>query len=185
MTEWLRKKQQREDLMVARKSQEYIEYALSHGAKDAVEVNIGQIVFDHRTYLKCMYGCTGSNPETLCHSQPGRIKPWEYEPILKKYAWGLLIHSNDNRVAQKISIDLEKMAFKDGYYFAFSLSDCDLCGECSRAKGMPCVHYTEVRPSMHSAGIDVFKTVHGLGLPLHTLRERGEDQNCYSLVLCE
>ena len=165
--------------------QGYIDFALSHGADSAVYVTIEQIVFDHRTYLKCMFGCGGSNPESLCHSQPGRIKPWEYEPILKRYKWGLLIHSNDNRLAQKTSLELEKTAFKDGYYFAFSLSDCDLCDNCGRSIGKPCAHYSDVRPSMHSAGIDVFKTVRQLGLPIKTLRERGEEQNCYALVLVE
>ena len=165
--------------------QKYIDYAISRGAKNAVYIKMDQIVFDHRTYLKCMYGCGGSNPESLCHSQPGRIKPWEYEPILKKYKWGLLVHSNENRLAQVISLELEKITFKDGYYFAFSLSDCDLCDNCSRSQGKPCVHYCDVRPSMHSTGIDVFKTVHQLGLPLQTLSEQGEEQNCYSLVLVD
>lgn len=163
----------------------YIEIAKMRGAKDAIYLTIDKIVFDHRTYLKCMFGCGGSLPDSLCHSQPGRIKPWEYEPILKKYSWGILIHSNDNLTAQKISLDIEKLAFKDGYYFAFSLSDCDLCDNCKRSNGKPCAYPIEVRPSMHSTGIDVFKTVRGVGLPIQTLREREETQNCYSLVLIE
>ena len=166
-------------------AQKYIDHAIANGAKSSVCVTIDKIVFDHRTYLKCMFGCGGSNPNSLCHSQPGRIKPWEYEPILKKYSWGILIHSNENRMAQKIALDIEKKAFVDGYYFAFSLSDCDLCDNCSRWIGKPCVHYSDVRPSMHSAGIDVFKTVRGVGLPIQTLKEPDEEQNCYSLVLFE
>ena len=164
---------------------EYINYAIENGAKNAVQISMDKIVFDHRTYLKCMFGCGGSNPATLCHSQPGRIKPWEYEPILKKYNWGILIHSNENKLAQKIALNIEKKAFIDGYYFAFSLSDCDLCDDCNRSYGKPCKNYTEVRPSMHSTGIDVFKTVHGIGLPIQTLKSQDEEQNCYSLVLFE
>jgi predicted metal-binding protein len=163
----------------------YIDYAMANDAKNAVFITIEQIVFDHRTYLKCMFGCGGSNPDTLCHSQPGRIKPWEYEPILKKYSSAILIHSNDNRTAQRIALDIEKMAFIDGYYFAFSLSDCDLCDKCNRSYGKPCVHYSDVRPSMHSTGIDVFKTVRGVGLPINTLKDHNEEQNCYSIVLFE
>jgi len=165
--------------------QKYIDFALAMGAKNAVYITMEQIFFDSRTYLKCMFGCGGSNPETLCHSQPGRIKPWEYEPILKKYSCGILIHSNDNRIAQQVALDLEKKAFLDGYYFAFSLSDCDLCDSCKRWCGEPCIHYSDVRPSMHSAGIDVFKTVKRLRLPINVLREKGEEKNCYSLVLVE
>ena len=158
---------------------------MENGVKNAIQITIDQIVFDHRTYLKCMFGCEGSNPKTLCHSQPGRIMPWEYEPILRKYSWGILIHSNDNRIAQKVALNMEKRAFVDGFYFAFSLSDCDLCNNCSRSCGKSCAHYTDVRPSMHNTGIDVFKTVRGLGLPINTLKEHGEEQNCYSLVLFE
>ena len=141
---------------------EYIDTALSLGAKNAISILIDQICFDSRTYLKCMFGCGGSNPQTPCHSQPGKIKPWEFEPILKRYKWGILIHSNDNRIAQKVALALEKKAFVDGYYFAFSLSDCDLCDTCHRSRGEKCTHSEDVRPSMHSAGIDVFKTVHNL-----------------------
>jgi len=166
-------------------AQKYVGYAMSNGAKNAVYIEVNKVIFDHRTYLKCMFGCGGSNPNTLCHSQPGRIKPWEYEPMLKKYKYGILIHSNENRIAQQISLRLERQAFCDGFYFAFSLSDCDLCGSCNLWRGRDCANYTDVRPSMHSAGIDVFKTVQGMGLPIKTLREKDEEQNCYSLVLIE
>jgi predicted metal-binding protein len=167
------------------KRQEYIDFALSQGAENAVYVTLEQIVFDSRMYLKCLFGCPGSDPKTLCHSQPGRIKPWEYEDMLKKYGWGILIHSKDNKTAQRISLDLERKVFLDGYYLAFSLSDCDLCEDCGRLRGEACAHYADVRPAMHGAGIDVFKTARGLGLPIEILRSAAEDQNCYSLVLVE
>jgi len=167
--------------------QTYIEFALSQGAEHALEVTIDQIAFDSRTYLKCLFGCSGGNPETPCHSQPGRVKPWEFEPLLKKYVWGILIHSKVERVTQDISLELEKKAFADGYYFAFSLSDCALCEGCGKMRGESCAHYTDTRPSMHGAGIDVFKTVRALGLPLEALSEpwREADLNFYSLVLVE
>ena len=168
------------------KIQEYLDYAVANGAKHAVHITIDKIVFDHRAYLKCMFGCEGSNPDTLCPSQPGRIKPWEYEPILMKYSWGILIHANDKRITQKVALNMEKTAFADGYYFAFSLSDCSLCDPCNRSCGDPCAYTSEVRPSMHSTGIDVFKTARDLGLPIHTLKDPdSEEQNWFSLVLFE
>ena len=164
---------------------QYIDFALSYGLQHAIGIEVSQIAFDNRTYLKCMFGCGGSRPGTLCHSQPGRIKPWEYEPMLRRYAWGILLHANDNRLVQKAALSLEGKAFHDGYYFAFSLSDCDLCGDCARWKGKPCAHETDVRPSMHGAGIDVFKTVRALGLPIEVLQDEKAVQNCYALVLIE
>ena len=42
------------------------------------------------------------------------------------------------------------------------------------------------RPAFHSIGIDVFKTVNQMGLPLRTLPTRDhEDQNWYSAVFIE
>jgi len=165
--------------------QSYVDFTLRQGVLHALRIEIDQVAFDHRTYLKCMFGCGGSCAGTLCHSQPGKIKPWEYEPILRKYQWGVLIHANENRLAQKAALALERQAFLDGYYFAFSLSDCDLCDACARWKGKPCAHQTAVRPSMHSAGIDVFRTVRGMGLPIEVLRDEQAQQNCYALVLVE
>jgi len=167
--------------------QTYIDFALAQGAEHAVEITIDQIAFDSRTYLKCLFGCSGGNPATPCHSQPGRIKPWEYEPMLKKYKWGILIHSKIERITQDISLALEGRAFADGYYFAFSLSDCALCAECAHMRKEPCPHYEMTRPSMHAAGIDVFKTVRNLKLPLEALKApwSEEDLNFYSLVLVE
>jgi len=165
----------------------YIITALEMGAEDAIRVTIDQIAFDSRTYLKCMYGCPGSNCKTLCASQPGRIKPWEYEDMLKRYEYGLLLHFKPNkaRIAQATTLAIESKAFVDGFYFAFSLCDCDLCDACLRFRGMECVHPAKVRPSMHSAGIDVFKTVRRLGLPIETLSSPEEEKNAYSIVFFE
>ena len=165
--------------------QKYIDFALAQGAKNAVHVTIEQIAFDSRAYLKCVFGCNGGNPDTLCPSQPGRIMPWEYETILKRYSWGILIHSNSNHIAQQISLDLEKKAFLDGYYFAFSLNYCSLCDNCNRFDGKSCVRYSDVRPSMEGVGIDVFKTIRGIGLPIEVLKEKDEEENRYALVLVE
>ena len=74
-------------------------------------------------------------------------------------------------------------AFHDGYYFAFSLSDCGLCKECAAVQCEDCRHVAEARPAFHSVGIDVFKTVRQLGLPIETLPDRNApDQNWYSAV---
>ena len=67
-----------------------------------------------------------------------------------------------------------------------SLSDCGLCKECAAASCQDCRNVKMARPAFHSIGIDVFKTVNQMGLPLRTLPTRDhEDQNWYSAVFIE
>jgi predicted metal-binding protein len=73
----------------------------------------------------------------------------------------------------------------DGYYLALSMSDCACCAECVGLKGNACANPKKARPAFHSVGIDVFATVHGLGLPLETLASEDEPQNWYAAVWVE
>ena len=67
-----------------------------------------------------------------------------------------------------------------------SLSDCGLCKECAAAQCQDCRFVAQARPAFHSVGIDVFKTVNQMGLPLFTLESRdAADQNWYSAVFIE
>ena len=110
----------------------------------------------------------------------------EYREMFSCYRGGVIIHTHDKALSQKASYAIEQAAFCDGFYFAFSLSDCSLCGECSAVAEQPCRFARMARPAFHSVGIDVFKTVRSLGLPLFTLAdERREEQNWYSAVFVE
>jgi predicted metal-binding protein len=73
----------------------------------------------------------------------------------------------------------------DGFHFAFSLADCGLCKECSKIVNEPCRVPAKARPAFHSVGIDVFKTVHGLGLPLMVAQDYDAELNWYSAVFIE
>lgn len=159
--------------------------ALELGADHAVIFHIDQLVFDPRTLLKCMYGCADWGKGHTCPSKPGSLKPWEYQQILERYAWGCIVHATSKQVSQDISYTLEREAFLDGHYFAFSMSDCAICGECAGFKGRPCVAPRRARPAFHSVGIDVFATVRQFGLPLETLAAEGEAQNWYSAVFVD
>ncbi len=156
--------------------------AMDLGADHAVIFNTDQIIFDPRTLLKCMYGCADWGHGHTCPSKPGSLKPWEYQRIFEKYEWGCIIHSTSKKVSQDISFTLEQEAFLAGHHFAFSLSDCAICGECSGFKGSPCVDPRRARPAFHSVGIDVFATVRQFDLPLSTLASEDEVQNWYSAV---
>ena len=160
----------------------YIELALSTGAEHVIMVTPEDIVFDHRTLLKCMFGCSDWGKGCTCPSKPGFLKPWEMEPLLRKYNSVLIIHSKDKKTAQKVSFEVERQAFLDGDVLAFSMSDCALCRECAGKNGLSCRNVRQARPAFHSVGIDVFATVKKLGLPIEPLKEQGQEQNWYSAV---
>jgi len=162
--------------------EKYIQLALALGADHAVMVTPDDIVFDGRTYLKCMFGCSDWNRGPTCPSRPGFFKPWEFEQLLRKYKSVLIIHSRSKQIAQKASYNVEREAFLDGDALAFSMSDCSLCDECAGKNNQPCRNVKQARPAFHSVGIDVFSTVKKLNLPIRTLKEEGEEQNWYSAV---
>ena len=160
----------------------YIELALSMGAEHAVIIKPDDIVFDGRTVLKCMFGCLDWGKGCTCPSRPGFFKPWEFEPLLRKYKSVLIIHSRDKKTAQKAAFAVEREAFLDGDILVFSMSDCALCADCAGKSNEPCRNVKEARPAFHSVGIDVFSTVKKQGLPLNPLREQDEEQNWYAAV---
>jgi predicted metal-binding protein len=163
----------------------YLKMALDMGAADAVPFTTADIVFEPRTILKCMFGCSDWGKGPTCPSRAGSLMPWEYEPILKRYQWGVIVHSSDKKIAQEASYAIERQAFLDGYYLAFSMSDCACCPECVGLKDKPCANPKKARPAFHSVGIDVFATAHRFGLPIQTLASEDEPQNWYSAVWVE
>lgn len=165
--------------------EKYIETALKMGAADAVPFTIEDICFDTRTLLKCMYGCSDWGRNHTCPSRPGNPSIPEMQEMFKRYKGGVIVHTHDKHLSQQISFQLESDAFQDGYYFAMSLADCGLCETCSAVKNEPCRFMKKARPAFHSVGIDVFKTVRQLGLPLDTLSGPGQEQNWYSAVFME
>lgn len=166
-------------------SRYYIDLAASLGADDAVAFKIDDIEFDPRTILKCSFGCEDWGCGLTCPSRPNSLKPWEYEQVLKRYKWGIIIHSTDKKVSQEISFKIEQEAFLKGHYFAFSMSDCALCARCAGFAGAQCVNPKRARPAFHSVGIDVFRTVRKFGLPIDTLKSVDETPNWYSAVFIE
>ncbi|MBM4248052.1 MAG: DUF2284 domain-containing protein [Euryarchaeota archaeon] len=165
------------------KAGRYVAMALEMGAASAVAIRASEVVLDPRTYLKCMYGCKDWGRNWTCPSAPGAIKPWDFKNILKRYKSAVLVHCPDKKSSQKISYALERQAFVDGHYFAFSLSDCSLCDQCAHPE--PCRLPKQARPAMQALGIDVYATARRQDLPISTLKNENETQNWYSLVLIE
>jgi len=155
------------------------------GATNAEEFNIQDIVFDPRVILKCIFGCKDYGRGHTCPNQRSPLTMKEYEEIFSRYKRGLIIGCNDKALSQKISYEIERTCFLDGYYFAFSLSDCGLCKECSKITGQECRVPSMARPAFHSVGIDVFKTVAKFGLPLYVAQNPDAEVNWYSAVFIE
>ena len=163
----------------------YIDMAFEMGADTAVEFDIKDIVFDTRVALKCIFGCASYGKNHTCPFQKSHLSMKEYQEMFERYKGGIIIGCKDGKAAQHISYEIERTCFLDGYYFAFSLSDCGLCQECSRTKSKDCNLPMKARPAFHGVGIDVFKTVNQLGLPLYVARDYDAETNWYSAVFVE
>ena len=163
----------------------YIEKALEMGAESSIKFSINDIVFDPRVVLKCMFGCADYELLHTCPYQRSPLSMEEYKAIFSYYQWGIIIGCDNKQLSQKISYEIERISFLDGYYFAFSLSDCGLCNVCAKSSQQPCRCPKKARPAFHSVGIDVFKTVRGLGLPIDVLISEGDKQHWYSAVFIE
>ncbi len=167
------------------KAEKYVKMALGMGAKDSKAISINDIVFDPRTLLKCMYGCSDWGKRWTCPSPRAKgLKPWEAERILKRYNWGILIHTDDAKLGHEIALKVEMKAFFDDYPLAFSMIfGCYLCETCAFPE--PCRNLKKARPELQALGIDVYSTVKKQGLPIKVLKTRDEKKNYYALVMIE
>jgi len=163
----------------------YLDLALEMGAKNAVKFNIEDIVFDPRVALKCIFGCGDFGKFHTCPYQKSHLSMKEYQEIFKHYSWGIIIGGANKHISQKISFEIERACFLDGYHFAFSLSDCGLCKTCAKVSGEDCRVPQKARPAFHSIGIDVFKTVKKFDLPLFVAQDHDSETNWYSAVFVE
>jgi predicted metal-binding protein len=164
----------------------YIKRAIELGAVDAKAFSLSDIVFDTRTLLKCMFGCSDWGRNHTCPSRANNVSLAEYKEMLSRYSWGIIVRGHDKVTTQRVSLALEGELFRDGAYFAFSLSDCSLCASCAATEDAPCRFPQKARPAFHSVGIDVFATVRALGMPIQTLSDpEKEEQNWYSAVFAE
>jgi len=164
---------------------EYIKAAISMGAESAVRFEAADIVYDARVILKCMFGCADYGKLHTCPYQKSPLGMDEYRAIFQKYQWGVIIGCGDKHTSQRISYEIERASFLDGYYFAISLSDCGLCEECAKQSDQECRFPKMARPAFHSVGIDVFRTVRNFRLPIDVLRSETDPQHWYSAVFVE
>jgi len=157
----------------------YVKAALDMGATNARAISSRDLVFDPRTFLKCM-GCASFGAWRCPPNHPTHA---EARVMLEKYTNVLLIHAHDKKALSKMAREIERQAFLDGNYFAFALAACYHCEKCKRPEEGPCVNPDGRRPHSYSLGIDIFRTVTAQGLPIRVLQSQEEEQNWYAFVL--
>lgn len=146
-------------------------------------INPQEVVTAHWPKDHCRYGCS-SYGEKCC--PPNSPSHEETRVKLDGYTKAFLIEGQPpTRDFQKLMLNAEKIAFKQGYYKAFSLwaGPCNICSECKPPA--PPKKCTVTRPSMESAGIDVFATVNKQGFKMRTLKDKNEFVKYFGLLLLE
>jgi len=161
----------------------YIEFAKELKMTDAVIITPRDICFDIRAILKCLWGCENDPDNIRCNKRDLSIQ--ERMDMVKAYHHILLVHANDASSVSLAVLEIERRAFLDGYYFSSALRTCNICPECSVKNGQPCPNPKKIRPCDSGFGIDIYKTVRSLGLPINVLQNKTDMQNRYGFVLID
>lgn len=131
----------------------------------------------------CRFGCSSFGTK---HCPPHSPDFKKTTTRLNEYHHALLIEGvPPTRDFQKQMLKAERIAFKLGFYraFAYWAGPCSLCTECNPPT--PPKKCTATRPSMESAGIDVFATVRKQGFSLETRKNKSEYIKYFGLLLLD
>ena len=182
--------------------------AIDSGACDFAFIKPSKVVTAHWVRLRCQFGCKNYNTRYTC--PPYSPTPEATRSVLDEYVRAYLIKYEGflgfdvyppkslnvtmDRLSLhvcKAALDIERHAFLSGYYKAFSYGAhrCRKCDVCSLAEQKGCRFPVEARPSMESAGIDVFQTAQNAGLETHVLESKDvltpKDMPTFTLLLLE
>lgn len=162
--------------------EKYIELLESKGADLAIIIEANSVVTAPWTVYKCKFGCSAYGKNLCCPPYAPTYK--ETQELLNCYSKGILFRMHSIKDVTPLAVEIEKKMFLDGYYkvIAFGAGKCQRCSKCSMDQ---CNFPGDTSPSMEACGIDVFSTVQTNGIDIHPLREKGELQNCFGLILFE
>lgn len=153
------------------------------GFFSVTQIQVGEIRVSDWTDLRCRFGCDryGSG-----HCPPNSPSADKTRAMLKDYSQAFLLEGEPSaRAFQKKVLEAERKAFVSGYYkaFAYWAGPCSLCDDCTA--DVACGNTRDSRPSMESAGIDVFETVRLAGLSVRTLAAKDDFVKYFALLLLE
>ncbi|WP_455619247.1 DUF2284 domain-containing protein [Eisenbergiella sp.] len=110
----------------------------------------------------------------------------KYQEMLKKGGADLaiLFRCHEMSLVTPLASHTAQELFLDDYYkvICFGSGPCKKCSSCNPDY---CNFPEAAVPAMEACGIDVFATVRANGIEIHTLKERGEIQNHFGLILTE
>lgn len=160
----------------------YLNRLRQGGADLALEIAPASVVTAPWTLYKCKFGCSVYGKSYCC--PPNTPSYRETRAMLDCFTRAILFRTHTQFTVTPLAAQLARELFLDGYYkaIAFGDGDCRRCAACNTAH---CNFPGQAVPSMEACGIDVFATVRGNGLAIDTLRERGEPQNHFGLLLVE
>jgi len=174
-------------------------YALSRGASSAKLIRTEDITVGHWVRLKCMYGCDDYGKYFTC--PPYTPTPEQTRKILDEYRHAMLFEFRDIKDSRRLKsihnlmLELERIAFLDGFYkaFAFIANTCTMCDRCpagelscaSKQDKKLCLHPEKARPSMQACGIDVFSTARKAGYDVDVVTTPDKGFKSFTLLLIE
>jgi predicted metal-binding protein len=179
--------------MVPRKiERELRKMATDGGASAFVPIAPSKVITAHWVRQKCQFGCKNYGTRLTC--PPYSPTPEQTRQVLDEYRTACLVRYDGfagfdtyppkdlSTAMDKLSlhvcdeaIRMERHAFLSGYYKAFSYGAhrCRRCATCALAEGgTKCKFPAEARPSLESAGIDVFATAANAGLDTAVVKDR-------------
>jgi predicted metal-binding protein len=162
--------------------EEFIERAKKLGAKSAKLINPADVMTGDWVRWKCQFGCSGYGTSLVC--PPYTPTPEETRKMLEGYRVGILFEC-DRGQAKKIAAELEREIFLSNYHKALGLGSgpCRLCSDCAFDEG--CRYPEEARPAMEACGIDVFTTARKHGYIIDVVKDYGDTQHYFGLVVIE
>lgn len=162
--------------------EKYFELLKSGGADIAIKISANSIQTAAWTIYRCKFGCDTYGKSHCC---PPNSPTWmETQSMIDCFQYGILFRCHEMSIVTPLAVKVAMELFVDGYYkvCAFGSGPCKKCNKCNPDH---CNFPDQTVPAMEACGIDVFATVRANGFEINTLKEKGETQNHFGLLLVE
>ena len=166
--------------------------AMDSGASAFVRLPTSKVVTARWVRQRCQFGCKHYGERLTC--PPYSPTPEDTRKVLDEFKTAYLIRYDGflgldtyppeslSRAVKKVSLkvcdigfDMERHAFLSGYYkaFLYGAHRCYRCDVCAVEQSvLKCKFPVQARPSMESAGIDVFATAKNAGIEMKVLTDK-------------
>jgi len=154
------------------------------GFRSARSIDVDSVHVADWAGQRCQFGCSEYGRPRCPPNSPSAD---ETRKVLKDYSRALLLEGEPPTGSFHLkALKAEKEAFAAGFYksFIYWAGPCSICKQGCPDNGV-CRNTRQARPSMESAGIDVFKTVRRAGFSLRPLRNKDDYVKYFALLLLE